>query len=122
MSQEKKEIVLKPGEELFHADKHPTYKPFFKQLMTGVPKHTIKKAMERKYLNPDLLDNPKEKVVYRPKPAHKKTALDVIAEEEARQAIRDQEKEEAIAKAMVNPLDNINWNAPEFKGFVGFFR
>lgn len=58
----------------------------------------------------------------RPKPAHKKTALDVIAEEEARQAIKEEEKEIAIAKASINPLDNINWNAPEFQGFVGFFR
>ena len=62
-----KEIVLKPGEELFHADKHPSYKPFFKQVMTGVPKNTVKKAMERKFLDPTFLDNPKAKVVYRPK-------------------------------------------------------
>jgi len=46
----------------------------------------------------------------------------VIAEEEARQAIKEEEKEQAIAKALINPMDNINWNAPEFQGFVGFFR
>ena len=33
--------------------------------MTGVPKHTVKKAMERKFLNPEFLENPKGKVVYR---------------------------------------------------------
>ncbi|GMH60574.1 hypothetical protein TL16_g03081 [Triparma laevis f. inornata] len=119
---EVKEIVLKPGEELFHADKHPSYKPFFKQIMTGVPKNTVKKAMERKFLDPEFLDNPKAKVVYRPKPPHKKTALDVINEEEARQAIKEEEKEKKAAEESVNLLDQIDWNKPEFQGFVGLFR
>ena len=75
-----------------------------------------------KFLNPDLLDTPKKRIVYRGKPAHKKTALDLLAEEEARQAIKLEDKEIAAAKTIENPMDNIDWNAPEFQGFVGFFR
>ena len=75
------EIVLKPGEELFHVDLHPSYKPYFKQLLTGVPRQTVNAAMKRKFLDPDLLDTPKKRIVFRPRPAHKKTALDVLAEE-----------------------------------------
>lgn len=80
-AEEPEEIVLKPGEELFHANLHPTYKPYFKQLLTGVPRQTVNAAMTRKFLDPDLLDTPKKRIVYRPRPAHKKTALDVLAEE-----------------------------------------
>ena len=80
--------VLKPGEELFHANMHPSYKPFFKQIFTGVPRTTVNQAMARKHLQNEHLDTPKRLIVYKGKAAHKKTALDVLAEEEARQAIR----------------------------------
>ena len=42
--------------------------------------------------------------------------------QEARQAIKAEDKEIASNKAMENPLDNIDWSAPEFQGFVGLFR
>jgi len=117
-----KEVVLKKGEELFHVNLHPTYKPYFKQLLTGVPRQTVNAVMTRKFLDPTLLDTPKARIVYRSKAAHKKTALDVLAEEEARQAIKAEDKEIAANKSIENPMENIDWNKPEFKGFVGFFR
>jgi ankyrin repeat protein len=125
-AQEKKEAadapVLRPGEELFHADMHPAYKPFFKQILTGVPRTTVNMAMERKNLNPEYLDTPKQKIAYRGKPPHKKTALDILAEEEARQAIIREKEELESDLALKNPMDEINWDGPEFQGFVGKIR
>ena len=112
---------MRPNEEYFHAELHPSYKPFFKQILTGVPRKTVNAAMERKHLHPEFLDHPKAKVPYRGKSVHKKTALDLLAEEEARQAIRE-EQDELEAALDLNPLEQIDWSAPEYQGFAGFFR
>lgn len=113
------EPELRPGEELFHADMHPAYKPFFKQILTGVPRSTVNQAMERKHLVNEYLDTPKKHIVYKGKPAHKKTALDILAEEEARQAIVREKEEKAAESDFANPMDHIDWNGKEFQGFVG---
>ncbi len=121
--QEEEELPeLPPGQEYFHADLHPQYRPFFKQILTGVPRNTVEAAMTRKFLDPKYLDTPKAKVPYKGKPAHKKTALDILAEEEARQAIVLEREEKEAALEIRNPMDDIDWNAKEFKGVMGPLR
>jgi hypothetical protein len=61
------EVILKPGEELFHADHHPIYVVYFKQIIKGVPRATVEAAMKQKNLNLSILDTPKAMVIYRPK-------------------------------------------------------
>ena len=46
----------------------------------------------------------------------------MINEEEARQAIKEEEKEKKAEAEAVNLMDQIDWNKPEFQGFVGLFR
>ena len=46
--------------------------------------------MKAKNLNPEYLDTPKQKIIFKGKAAHKVTALELLAIEEARIAIKEE--------------------------------
>ena len=115
-------VQLKPGEELFHANMHPAYKQYFKQMLSGVPMGTIEAAMKRKNLNPEVLKTPKLRIIYKGKPQKKKSAMEILVEEEARQAILLEDELAKREKELYNPLDDIDWNKPEFQGVLGMVR
>ena len=104
------------------AQMHPKYKPYFMQIIKGVPRNTVESAMRSKNLNPEYLDTPKQKIVFKGKAAHKVTALELIGIEEARMAMKEEQDEIDAAKSLENPLNNIDWTGKEYQGFVGQLR